>query len=266
MQNSTVDRISRLAGRLIWALGLVAFGSDFTQAQAAVSSSWMAERAELTTALEMLDASAASPAYSERLRDRAREDAVQIRQRLAAGDFAVGDRIQLRVSGPTQLVDTTLTIGDSLILDVPGVKRVRLYGVLRSELESALARDLGEVVRQVQVRARPLIRIAILGQVGAPGFLAVPPETLVDQLITLSGGPGLTADLENMRVVRRDTVLWNGDELSGAIARGRTVAALNLRDGDALVVPLQSEPWGRAATLQILSYFIGPLITILIVR
>lgn len=253
-------------------MGLAAFAAHDARAQAgsnlgsAEGSAWMASRAELTSTLEMLDASAASTAYSDRLRDRAREDAAQVRNRLTAGDFSVGDRIKLRVTGPTQLVDTTLAVGDSLTLNVPGIKQVRLYGVLRSELESTLGRDLGEVVRQVQVSARPLIRIAVLGQVTAPGFLAVPPETLVDELITLSGGPAATAALDNMSVVRRDTVLWDGDELSGAIARGRTVAALNLRDGDALVVPLQGEPWGRAAALQIASYFIGPLITILIVR
>ena len=94
----------------------------------------------------------------------------------------------------------------------------------------------------------------------------LPPETLIDQLITLSGGPAPTAALDNMSVVRRDTILWDGDELSGAIARGRTVAALNLRDGDALVVPPQGAPWDRAAVLQIASFFIGPLITILVVR
>lgn len=248
------------------ARGAHAQTADGSAAGPAAGSAWMADRAELTAALEVLDASAASTAYSERLRDRAREDAAQVRHRLTAGDFSVGDRIQLRVSGPTQLVDTTLTVGDSLILNVPGIKQVRLYGVLRSELESALTRDLGEVVRQVQVSAHPLIRIAVLGQVTTPGFLAVPPETLVDQLITLSGGPAPTAALDNMSVVRRDTVLWDGDELSGAIARGRTVAALNLRDGDALVVPPQGAPWDRAAVLQIASFFIGPLITILVVR
>ncbi|HET8771877.1 MAG TPA: SLBB domain-containing protein [Gemmatimonadaceae bacterium] len=278
MSNWTDISSSRRAWHIAVAIGLASLLARGAHAQTAdgsaagpaagpaAGSAWMADRAELTAALEVLDASAASTAYSERLRDRAREDAAQVRHRLTAGDFSVGDRIQLRVSGPTQLVDTTLTVGDSLILNVPGIKQVRLYGVLRSELESALTRDLGEVVRQVQVSAHPLIRIAVLGQVTTPGFLAVPPETLVDQLITLSGGPAPTAALDNMSVVRRDTVLWDGDELSGAIARGRTVAALNLRDGDALVVPPQGAPWDRAAVLQIASFFIGPLITILVVR
>ncbi len=259
-------KIVRRTGRLLSTAMLLAAAASQASAQGADDSPRLADRAQLQASLEALDRSAASTAYSDRLRDRARAQAAEIRHRLTAGDFSVGDQIRLTVRGPTQLVDTTLAVGDSLILAVPGIKDVRLYGVLRSELTGALTRDLGEVVRQVQVTAQPLVRIAVLGQVTTPGFLAVPSETLVDQLITLSGGPAPTAALDNMSFVRGDTILWDGDELSGAIARGRTLNALGLRDGDALVVPPQDAPWDRAAVLQIASFFIGPLVTILVVR
>ena len=149
---------------------------------------------------------------------------------------------------------------------VPGIRQVRLYGVLRSELQSVLARDLGEVVKQVEVDAHPLLRIAVLESVTTPGFRAVPSETLLDQLITWSGGPTSTAGMDRMQLVRGDTVLMEGAAVMAAIARGSTLDALDLRDGDVLVVPVQGAPWDRAAVLQIAFLFATPLLTLFLVR
>lgn len=235
-------------------------------AQSVSSSARLASRAELESVLREHESSAISTAYSARLRSRAREEASAVRLRLARGDFSVGDRIQLRVVGPTQLFNDTVTVGDSLIVAVPGIRQVRLYGVLRSELQSVLARDLGEVVKQVEVDAHPLLRIAVLGSVTTPGFRAVPSETLLDQLITRSGGPTSTAGMDRMQLVRGDTVLMEGAAVMAAIARGSTLDALDLRDGDVLVVPVQGAPWDRAAVLQIAFFFATPLLTLFLVR
>lgn len=232
----------------------------------AQTSARRASRAELESALQLYERTDSSSAYSERTRARARAQAAAVRARLAAGDFRVGDRVQLRVVGPTQLVDSTLAVSDSLTLDVPGIRSVSLNGVLRSELQSVLTRDLGEVVLQAQVTARSLLRVAVVGFVVTPGYLSVSSETLVDELITLAGGPAATAGIEKMQLVRGETVLMQGDQVTRAIAEGATLDALDVRDGDVLVVPPQAAPWDRAATLQIASFVLGPLITIFALR
>lgn len=225
-----------------------------------------ATRAELESQVALLESSATSPAYSERTRARARVQAVAVRARLVNGDFSLGDKIQLHVQGPTQLVDSTLTVGDSVILDVPGIRRVRLHGVLRSELESVLLRDVGEVVRDPRITARSLIRLAVLGEVLTPGFRTVAPETLIDELITLAGGPAATGALDKMQLVRGDTLLMGGADVSAALAEGRTIGSLGLRDGDALVIPPRGTPWDRASFLQVASFLVTPLLTLLAVR
>jgi protein involved in polysaccharide export with SLBB domain len=236
------------------------------RAQGFSGSARSATRSELQGELSLLERSVTSPAYSERTRAKAREQAAVVRARLTNGDFRVGDRIRLRVVGPTQLVDSTLTVGDSLILPVPGIREVRLYGVLRSELTPRLVRDLGEVVRQVQVSAQPLLRIAVLGQVVTPGFQAVSAETLIDQLITLAGGPTAGAGMDAIQLTRGDTVLMTGAQVSASIAEGRTLGALDVRDGDTFVVPPVRAPMDRTAVLQIVTLFIGPVLTLLAVR
>lgn len=230
------------------------------------TNSRQASRADLQTTLHLLDGSASSSAYSEPIRARARADANIVRSRLAAGDFRAGDQIHLRVVGPTQLVDDTLSVTDSLTLIVPGIRSVSLKGVLRSELGQTLTRDLGEVVKEVAVTARPLLRIAVLGQVAEPGYKTVSSETLLDQLITLSGGPTATAGIDKMEFTRGDTVLMKGEVMTRAIADGTTLAALNLRDGDVLTVPIASQGTTRATVIQFAGYFIGPLVGLLVFR
>lgn len=213
-----------------------------------------------------LERSAASPAYGARLRARARADLAQLQARLSAGDFAVGQRIFVRVDGAASVFNDTLTVLDSLILDIPGVRRVRLAGVLRSELEPMVLGEVRQVVLNARVNVRLLTRVAVLGAVTSPGFFAVPAETLLDQMLAFARGPAPTAAIERLRVVRGDTVLMQGQAVLAAIADGRTLEGLDLRDGDALVVPLANPPWDRASLFSIAGIFLAPLITILVVR
>jgi protein involved in polysaccharide export with SLBB domain len=168
--------------------------------------------------------------------------------------------------GRNQLFADTVTVLDSLMIDISGVRRVSLAGVLRSELAEKVAREVGVVVRNADATVRPLMRIAVLGSVATPSFFAVPSETLLDQLLAMAGGPANDAPIEKMRVMRGDTAVLEGTEVLAAIAEGRTLDALELRDGDALVVAPGSPPWDRSSTLSIVSLLLSPLITFVLVR
>lgn len=223
-------------------------------------ASRMASRAELETAAASFDQLAASTAYSERTRTRARDQAAVIRGRLTDGDFRAGDRIMLVIEGGVP-VDDTLTVLDGARLPIPGFRAISLSGVLRSELESKLRTELTDVVRNATVSARPLIRLAVFGAVARPGYLSVPSETTLDDLLMMAGGPTSTAKIDELTLSRSDTLLTGSAEIRAAVAAGRTVAALDLTDGDALVVPEAGAPWDRNAVMQ-MSGFVLSLVTI----
>ena len=210
-------------------------------------------RADLESAAAELDQLAASTAYGERLRARARSDATAIRARLTDGDFKVGDRIVLVVEGQIVVNDTVSVLEGARVM-VPGFRAVSLAGVLRSELEAKLRSELTDVVRQATVTARPLVRLAVFGAVGQPGYMSVPAETTVDDLLMIAGGPTATAEVEALRLVRSDTVLVGPAQIRAAVAQGRTVGALDLTDGDALFVPEKGLPWDRNAILQMVTF------------
>ena len=255
----TIDFRFRPAFRVA-ILAFLLSSSALTAQSATVSpSSRMATRAELESAAAEFDQLAASTAYSEPIRGRARGQAVAIRRRLTDGDFRVGDRIVLRIEGQLD-VDDTMTVLDGLRVPVPRFRQVSLAGVLRSELELRLRTELTDVVRNATVTARPLMRLAVLGSVTRPGYLSVPSETTVDALLMLAGGPLPVAAVNEMNITRADTVLFKAAATRSALTQGLTVGQLDLTDGDALFVPLK-ERWDRAAVLQMVGLAVTLLTT-----
>ncbi len=193
-------------------------------------------RAALQDLLKRLDEAVESPVYSGAIRDHARLEAAAVRARLAEGDFQLGDRIYLQVEGEQQLTDT-FTVGPDKALTLPIAGNVPLVGVLHADLESHLRGVIGNYVKDPVVRARPLIRIVIVGEVMRPGFYTVPIQTLVSDALMLAGGPTPGAKLEKLRIERADQRVWEGQALQQAIADGKTLDQLSLRAGDRLQVP-----------------------------
>lgn len=216
-------------------------------------------RPELEDLLVRLDELGDSPSVDEAVRQRAQRDADLVRARLRDGDFRVGDRIILEVRGEEEVSDT-LVVRSGQRLVVPVLGDVSVAGVLRSELEEYLTEELGQYLVDPVVRAHSLIRISLTGAVGSPGFYAVPPDLILDDLLMMAGGPTSNAGLRDMRVERGSERIWEGENLETAIIEGRTLDQLNLRAGDRVVVPEETQrDWWRIA-----SFVVGPAVTLIV--
>jgi protein involved in polysaccharide export with SLBB domain len=216
------------------------------------------ELEELTGQLQQI---ATSAAYSSALRERAREEARLIQHRLEEGDFQVGDQILVSVEGEQDLSATFLVMG-GLVVSMPVIGDVPLRGVLRSELEAHLADHLARFIRDPRVQARSLVRIAILGEVGRPGFYLVPSELPLSDALMLAGGPSASAELQKTRVVRGTDQIWTGSALQRALAEGQTLDRMSLRAGDQIVIPPQQDGRVRPA-LQTMTMVVPVLISLL---
>ena len=201
-------------------------------------------RTQLEEELADLQSVAQSSVYSGRLRSMAERNADLISERLATGDFRVGDRIVLYVEGESLPDTLAVEPGPQITLPVMGV--VPLEGVLRSELENHLRTELGRFIQDPQVSSQSLIRLGILGQVGQPGFFVVPADMLIDEALMLAGGPGARANLEELRIDRGQRRIWEGQILQEAMIDGTTLDQLNLRAGDQIFLPEQATNsiWG----------------------
>lgn len=193
-----------------------------------------ASREELMMVAAEAERQAAS-ASSEEMRQQKLLEARELRERLRDGDFQVGDRIVLTVRGDSALTDT-FVVRAGRTLSLPNISEISLAGVLRSELQSFLSKEIARFVREPVVQTSSLIRLAVLGQVIRPGFYAVGSDVLVTDVIMLAGGPSGEADLRKVSVRRGAREVWTGDRLHAAMAQGTTLDQLNLRAGDELVI------------------------------
>lgn len=156
-------------------------------------------------------------------------------QRLTDGDFEVGDRIALAVTGEPTLTDT-FTVREGQILRLPNLPDIHLRGVLHAELQDTLAHDIASYVKNPDVHATPLVRVAVLGAVMRPGYYSSSADELVSSLFMQAGGLEQNSDLGKTVVKRGPETVYTGKELQSAMAHGETIDQLALRPGDQLVV------------------------------
>lgn len=155
--------------------------------------------------------------------------------------FQPGDRVLLSVEGDSALSDTfTVTAGPALRL--PNIGEISLAGVPRADVETYLARELGQYIKDAVVEARALIRVSIAGEVVRPGFYAVPIDLVVADGLMLAGGATQDARIDRLTIVRGSAPLLSGGALQSAIARGATLDELGIQAGDRIQVPKQRDP------------------------
>jgi SLBB domain-containing protein len=157
--------------------------------------------------------------------------AVRIKSRLSEGDFHRGDRIALMVQSESTLSDTfTVGSGPELILPPPTTGSMSLKGVLRSELQSKMTEYIARFKNNPIVRAQPLIRVAVQGEVERGGIYAVPADGQLADALMAAGGTTEFAKANKVTIARNGRAYWEGT------AFDTDLDALGLRDGDQIVV------------------------------
>jgi protein involved in polysaccharide export with SLBB domain len=199
----------------------------------------MATRADLTALADRLS----------RGSEVDRNKANALRARLREGDFRPGDRIRLVLDGSVTQDDTITVVAGSKV-QLKDVGEIPLSGVLRSELQSHMSTQLAKYIKDVRVRATPLVRLSVLGPVGKPGFFYMPPDIPLGDAVMRAGGPSGNADL-NKSVIRRNTTeLYDSRNTRTAMNEGLTLDQLSLRDGDSIEIGEKSgSNWQKIASI-----------------
>ena len=199
----------------------------------------MATRADLTAMADRLSRGSEE--------DRAR--AGGLRTRLREGDFQPGDRIRLVLDGAVTQ-DDTLPVSAGSKIRLKDIGEISLAGILRSELQAHMTKELSRYIRDVRVQATPLVRLSVLGPVGKPGFYYMPSDIPVTEAIMRAGGPGGNADLKKTVVRRNSKELYDSRNTRRALNEGLTLDQLSLRDGDSIEVGEKTgSNWAKIASI-----------------
>lgn len=260
------------------ALGGLTRGEAQTASPAAYSHRLTQTRADLELLLRRLVGMAQTHQYEQGVSpDFVSAETTYIQRRLGEGDFRVGDRILIAVEDPEppaavsapsvrqsseQLLSDTFTVGSAQELSLPQVGVVSLHGVLRSELEPRLTQEIARYIRDPVVHARPLVGLAVTGELTRPGYYSVPADAVIPAVLMAAGGTTHEAKMNSLKIQRNGKTIWQGDALRQAIAAGRTVDDLELRPGDAIVVPRGGSLAGLYGPAQLVAVLLGIPVTI----
>jgi protein involved in polysaccharide export with SLBB domain len=204
----------------------------------------MATRAEL----EQILAGKSGPVTDELAR--------QVKERLEQGDLQPGDRIALRVVGEQTLTDT-FTVTPERTVELPNLAPIPVSGVLRSELEPHLTKQLSRYIRNPDLKAIALVRVSMLGAVGRPGFYNLPADVLATDAIMAAGGPTGKADVTRTVIRRGGTDIVTEQQVATAVQDGESLDQLNVQSGDEIVVGEQGQ--GISGVLKTMGMISGAL-------
>lgn len=233
-----------------WCLALVCTAATSVEAAAQDALGVLrrqATRSELEQAAQAAG-SASIAATDPKMKAKLESQSIAVRNRLRTGDFSPGDRILLSVTyADTAILDTVIVRIDQKVR-LANMPDVSLQGVLDSELNAHLKTILSKYLKDPSVIATGLVRLAVTGSVGKPGFLTAPVDQLVTDVLMAAGGPTQTARLDAVYVRRDGETFLNAKQVSEAIRSGKTVGDVSLRDGDEIFVPVSNPVSGNALT------------------
>lgn len=176
--------------------------------------------------------------------------AAQINLRLTQGDFRRGDRIALIVQGEEALTDTFVVgNGAELILPSPTTGSMSLKGVLRSELQPKVTEYIAKFRNNPVVRAQPLLRLSVQGEVTKAGIYDVPADAQLADALMAAGGTTQFAKANRVTIERNGKAFWQGS------AFDTDLDVLGLRDGDQIFV--DSNRPGGADNLRIAALLVS---------
>jgi polysaccharide export outer membrane protein len=110
---------------------------------------------------------------------------------------------------------------------------------LQAELTMRLARFITDPVVTVSVREVLGNKVYVIGQVNNPGEFVVNPQVDVLQALSMAGGTTPFADLDNIRILRRDESRQSALSFNYKdVIRGRNLEQnVMLVSGDVVIVP-----------------------------
>jgi protein involved in polysaccharide export with SLBB domain len=184
------------------------------------------------------------------------ELAKQVKDRLEKGDMQPGDRIALRVVGEQTLTDTFVVTPERTV-ELPSLPAMPVTGVLRSELEPHLAKQLGRYIRNPDLRAEALVRVSMVGAVGRPGFYNLPADVLATDAIMAAGGPSGAADVSRTVIRRGGVPIITEEQVAAAVETGESLDQLNVQSGDEIIVGTKGQ--GFSGVLKTMGLISGAL-------
>lgn len=145
-----------------------------------------------------------------------------------------GDIVRINVWGQPQF-SGQFQINESGTIIYPMIGEIQIQGRTVGDLRDSIRADLEGIFNQPFVSVTPLFRIAVVGEVRAPGLLSVDPTLSLLDVVALAGGTSPDANLNKIRLMRQgeETELSFRSDAGSA----QSLQDIGVQSGDQVYVP-----------------------------
>jgi protein involved in polysaccharide export with SLBB domain len=151
--------------------------------------------------------------------------------------FLAGEALLVQVPVDTgSFLNGFYPIDAAGLADLPITGRIVVAGKTRQNIEQYLGGIWAPFLRDTHVRVTPAIRVAVTGNVHAPGFYFASPDAAIFDVVRLAGGPVVPDKLDQISHVRAGKVLHK--HLAEQVARGFTLREAGMISGDEVMLPI----------------------------
>ena len=157
--------------------------------------------------------------------------------------FRAGDGIIVSVPMDTEaVINGSFPIDSSGYADIPVVGRIFVHNKTSKQVEDYISKEMAQYLRDTHVRAKPAIRLLLVGNWQHPGMHYVEANASVWEAAKLAGGPAGEVNVKKWIVMRgsEDLTLPVLDEFS----RGTSLRNSGVQSGDIFVIPVPNEHAG----------------------
>ncbi len=145
-----------------------------------------------------------------------------------------GDVIRISVWGQDDY-SGQFQVDENGRIQYPLVGEIDLEGRTVANVRDQIRAALGEIFNRPFVTITPLFRIAVLGEVQAPGLLTVDPTLSVLDVVAMAGGPTRDGNINRIRLLRQSSELELG--VRADRIGGQTLQEIGIRSGDQVLIP-----------------------------
>ena len=228
----------------IVALSALLVGASLDAQRTPQPTLFRATRTEIAGRVAALETQTAGAQLKGDAKVQALSELATLRNRLARGDFQVGDRFLFTVTIDSSRTDT-IVVRDNNTVTVTSLPDLSLNGVLRSELDGVLEAHVLRYLKNARVNTVPLTSMSISGAVARPGFYWASPDRPLSELIMMAGGPSMEANIRELEVRRASNVVLRSKDSREAMIRGYTIEQMDIRSGDEVKIPTKRKiSWG----------------------
>jgi len=154
---------------------------------------------------------------------------------LTAQELKQGDGIRINFYNITENLTGDYFIQENGKMQLPYLGMINFIGEDFNLVRTNIINEYSKIYRNPEISIQPLLRVNILGEVGAPGVYFLTGYETISDLLALAGGETSDSNIEDLILLRNNSQMEV--DLESFLEGDNKLVDIGLESGDQIFVP-----------------------------